>query len=230
MATSGGVCGGGGCISSGSSRPSSPHSLRSWRRRSARDAPERCDGTTDYRAEAVRSRANFRTAWCRWMSETPWTHAVDHSFKRCFGVRSKRIALQWYQRLTYMLPRHIRPTEVLMVAEEHPVSPGWFHLHGMWVVPAALLYDGWWRTVKEYFWEHIGKTYCRPLPVEHAPRWERLMYCLKHASKWLRKRPRREPKADGITPKGSRKWDYDRWEVPTLKYCLWLREYARSIR
>ena len=137
-----------------------------------------------FRREYARSCRLFKIAWVQRAAEMQWTHAVDHTFQRRFGVRSARTALLWYTALTRILPRWMRPRYVLMVAEEHPSSPGWYHLHGLWDVEPSILYDGWWKEVKEWWWERIGKAYVRPLPLDPAARRERVLYIAKHAGKW----------------------------------------------
>jgi len=95
-----------------------------------------------------------------------------------------------------------------MVAEPHPDSPDWFHLHGVWRVRREKLYRGWWRDLKEFLWEVCGKAYVHDFPVGNPQaKMEQLSYCLKHAVKCARRL------SDSKWKAGEWSW-WDHWQCP----------------
>lgn len=97
-----------------------------------------------------------RAALLRVLSRYAWTHSFDQSWQ-ADPREPKGIAasIHYYAGMLASLPSEIRPEYAWVVAEPHPTS-GRMHGHGFWAMGSARLFDGWWRSAKEYLGEMYG--------------------------------------------------------------------------
>ena len=115
------------------------------------------------------------------LEDIPWTHRVDVSFQAERRVTSTgRARLEFFRRLC-AAPRSYGPAMAWMIPEPHPTNPGRWHMHGLWRVPAAQLWRGWWRCCKEWWGSNCGWTRVWALPVGNkAALGKAVSYAAKH--------------------------------------------------
>lgn len=133
--------------------------------------------------------------------EGGWTHEVHQTFRFCYGMRGRAAVLDWYGRLLDHVAVAYAPDAAFMVAERHRKHPEYWHLHGLWRVPARRLWRRWWWYAKEYWGGHVGWARFRPLPYGHRVALARAVgYATKHAVK-----------CHPVAPSQYMRW-YHRWE------------------
>jgi hypothetical protein len=133
----------------------------------------------------------------------PWTHRVDHSFQAERNVGSAGSARLSYRGALNRAPVCYTPIRAWCIPEPHPTNPGHWHIHGLWQVPAAQLWRGWWSDCKEWWGANAGWARIWPLPHgDKAALGKAVTYAAKHHVKahpltWTRYATRYERDSNG---------------------------------